>query len=146
MKLEKNLNHGLKIGAAYLRSNAAAPNAQAILDVQLARIQQCAVEDGVELARVYTSLVSGLSNVEKIEIVLAAAQAGKFSVLYVDRLDRLSRNLSETIGVATRLSKYGVVIRSVSENMDTSVPNGKLMLHLLELISGLWENLPGKEV
>ena len=144
MNTNNDLNHGIQKGVVYVRLALGGDEARQALDAQLARIQQRANEDDVEIVRVFFDIQSGFHKLLNIEEILSDAKAGKFSVLYVDRLDRLSRKLSEALGFATELEKHGVAIRCVSQNLDTSHPEGKLMLSLLGQLSVFGGNMQEK--
>jgi DNA invertase Pin-like site-specific DNA recombinase len=51
-------------------------------------------------------------------------------VLCVYRLDRLGRSLKHLIAVAGQLDERGVVLRSITEGIDTGTPGGKLVFHV----------------
>ena len=46
------------------------------------------------------------------------------------RLDRLGRSLSELIRLVTELGERGVQFRSLTEQIDTTSPGGRLMFHI----------------
>ena len=46
------------------------------------------------------------------------------------RLDRLGRSLRHLIDIFTALEKQGVTVRSLTENLDTSTPGGRLVFHV----------------
>lgn len=50
--------------------------------------------------------------------------------LVVWRLDRLGRSLSDLIALVRRMEGAGVQLRSLTEGIDTSTPNGRLTFHL----------------
>lgn len=50
--------------------------------------------------------------------------------LVVWRLDRLGRFLPDLIALVRRMDGAGVQLRSLSEGIDTSTPNGRLTFHL----------------
>lgn len=51
--------------------------------------------------------------------------------LTVWRLDRLGRSLFELLKLIRDLNERGVEFRSLNENLDTSTPAGRLLLHVL---------------
>ena len=140
MKTSKALDHGTQKGVAYLRCNLGNTEPQQILDAQLERIKQCAAQDDIEIVRVYSDIQSGFNGSENIDLVLSDAKAGKFSMLYFDRLDRLSRDISKSINIIRSLDESGVEMRSVSKKLDGVVPKGKLMLRLIVSLNGFHED------
>ncbi len=63
--------------------------------------------------------------------MLADAEAGRFDVLVVHKLDRFSRNLRMTLETLERLNNANVAFVSISESMDFSTPIGKVILATL---------------
>ena len=60
--------------------------------------------------------------------MLADAEAGRFDILIVHKLDRFARNLRVTLETLDRLERAGVGFVSISENMDFSTPMGRMVL------------------
>jgi len=50
--------------------------------------------------------------------------------LVVWKLDRLGRSLSHLLTIVTGLREKGIGFRSLTEQMDTTTPQGELLLHL----------------
>ena len=63
--------------------------------------------------------------------MLADAEARRFDVLVVHRLDRLARNVRVTLEVLQRLDAAGVGFVSLNENMDFTTPIGRVVLTTL---------------
>jgi site-specific DNA recombinase len=63
--------------------------------------------------------------------LLADAEAGRFDVIIVHKLDRFSRNLRVTLETLERLQTWGVGFVSISEQMDFTTPIGKVVLATL---------------
>lgn len=63
--------------------------------------------------------------------LLTGIERKQFDIIVVHRLDRLSRSLSDFVGLMEKLTKYGVGFCCVTQNFDTSTPSGKLMMHML---------------
>jgi DNA invertase Pin-like site-specific DNA recombinase len=51
-------------------------------------------------------------------------------VLVVWKLDRLGRSLPHLIETVTTLGRRGVGFKSLTEGVDTSTPNGRLVFHI----------------
>src|SRR5215469_18079534 len=63
--------------------------------------------------------------------VLADARKGKFDQLLVFKLDRLGRDTRLILNAVAELEKYGVRVRSMTEEFDTATATGRLMLTML---------------
>ena len=67
-----------------------------------------------------------------LQRMLADVAAGSCSTVVVWKLDRLSRNLRDTLHIIEDvLLPAGVSLVSVTESIDTSTPSGRMMLNLL---------------
>ncbi len=63
--------------------------------------------------------------------MLEHARAGNFDQLLVYRLDRLGRETRLILNAVAELEKYGVRVKSMTEEFDTATPTGRLMLTML---------------
>ena len=55
--------------------------------------------------------------------------ARKGDVVIVWKLDRLARSLRQLIDTTVMLNEHGVELHSLTENIDTTTPSGKLTFH-----------------
>lgn len=79
---------------------------------------------------VFTDEAGGSSTIRpQLKKALAALKPG--DVLTVWKLDRLGRSLSHLIQLTNDLTSRGIGFRSLSEAIDTTSAQGKLLLHLL---------------
>ena len=70
--------------------------------------------------------------------VIELAEQGAFTVLLVYKFDRLARQIVYAVTAANDLSeRFGVVIRSVTEPIDTATPMGRTIFAIL---AGMAEN------
>ena len=106
------------------------------LDAQERAIRSFAESQGFELIGVEKD--GGVSGAKKpserdgFRRVLQLAQAKLYSTLLVWKFDRLARNLIYSVTTVNDLKeKYGVVLRSVTEPIDTSSPMGQMIFTLL---------------
>lgn len=106
------------------------------LESQARAIKAFAVSQGYELVKIAADpAVSGATRPSEragfAELVELAA-SGAFSVLLVWKFDRLARQIVYSVVAANELSeKYDVVLRSVTEPIDTSTPMGRTIFAVL---------------
>ena len=87
--------------------------------------------------RVYQEYVDdGISgSIEKrpaLDRMMADAQAGKFDLVAVWKLDRLGRSLQHLLRLLADLGRWGVGFASLRDaGIDTTTPTGRLMLQIL---------------
>ncbi|TXI24155.1 MAG: recombinase family protein [Nitrosomonas sp.] len=97
-------------------------------DEQTTRLQRDALEQaGCE--RIYEETASG-SKEQRPELLKLLDHAREGDVVIVWRLDRLARSLRQLINTASLLRDRGVELRSLTEQIDTTSPAGKLTFHL----------------
>jgi DNA invertase Pin-like site-specific DNA recombinase len=85
-----------------------------------------------ELVATFTDQISG-AKLERPGLgkALAAASAGRFDLLLVYRVDRLSRSVRGLAQVLEDLDTAGVAFRSATEPFDTASPAGRMMVQML---------------
>ena len=89
-------------------------------------------QDGWELLRSFTDQLSGAS-LERpgLKRAISEARAGRFDLLLVYRVDRLSRSVRGLAQVLEELDQAGVAFRSATEPFDTGSPAGRMMVQML---------------
>lgn len=65
------------------------------------------------------------------------AREGKFKVIIVYRLDRISRNISDFSGLIEELSRLNIAFVSIKEQFDTGTPMGRAMMYIASVFSQL---------
>lgn len=97
-------------------------------DDQISDLQEDAlIQAGCE--RIFSETISGASQDRPVLTdLLSYLRRGDTLVLW--RLDRLGRSLSHLISLVQNLEERGIALRSLTESIDTSTPNGKLVFHL----------------
>jgi len=70
---------------------------------------------------------------------LAGLVAGDCLVVW--RLDRLGRSLADLIRIVAQLEERGIGLESIMERMDTALPAGRLMFHVLGALAEFERNL-----
>ena len=106
------------------------------LDAQARSIRAFADSQSHEVLEIVTDAgVSGARRPEDrpgFHRVIELARARAFSILLVWKFDRLSRNLTHSVTTVNDLrEEYGVVLRSVTEPIDTATPMGEIIFALL---------------
>src|SRR5579862_6716111 len=76
----------------------------------------------------------------------ALNSARQGDTLVVWRLDRLGRSLPHLIATIQRLEKAGIGLRSLTENIDTTTPNGKLFFHLFDALADFERELARERI
>lgn len=104
------------------------------LDLQTDALKQAGCE------KVFADKVSGVKSERKgLNHTLEMLRPG--DVLMVWRLDRLGRSLKHLIELVTELEQKEIGFCSLTENIDSTTPGGKLVFHLFGALAEFERNL-----
>lgn len=113
------------------------------VDAQIETLTQyCRLYD-IDVYGIYKDLgVSGKSykNRPGLQQLLKDASLGRFNLVLVWKISRLSRSLKDLLLILDQLERNGVVFTSYSEKFDTSTPVGRMTLQLLGSIAEFERN------
>lgn len=105
------------------------------LDVQERAVRAFAESQGYELVDIVTDCISGSVAPQErpgFARVLDMAAEGAFTALLLYRFDRLARNVLFAVqSVHLLRDRYSVVVRSVTEPIDTATPMGEMIFTVL---------------
>src|SRR5215212_3567612 len=94
-----------------------------LLDLQLDALHKA------ECTKVFTETAGGaLVERDSLQEALVYVRPGDTVVVW--RLDRLGRSLKHLIETVTTLRERGIGFRSLTEQIDTTTPGGKLIFHV----------------
>jgi len=79
---------------------------------------------------IFKETISGATKVRP-ELDKMIAQFRKGDELVVWRLDRLGRSLKHIIDLVLSLSEHGIIIKGLTDGVDTSTINGRLFLNIM---------------
>src|SRR3954464_5423551 len=96
-----------------------------VLDLQ----RDALVAAGVDERHLFEDRVSG-SRGDRTGLAKALAFIKSGDCLVVWKLDRLGRSLPHLLTTVTDLKKRGIAFRSLTEQMDTTTPQGELLFHI----------------
>jgi DNA invertase Pin-like site-specific DNA recombinase len=69
----------------------------------------------------------------KLKELLTYARKG--DTIYIHSFDRLARNTKDLLHLVEHFNEQGITLISIKENLDTSIPQGKMMLTMLGAIA-----------
>ncbi len=119
--------------ATYTRISTDEVNQPYSLGAQSERLASyVASQEDWQLVGTFTDQMSG-AKLERpgLQGALRAAQAGRFDLLLVYRVDRLARSVRGLAEVLETLDAAGVGFRSATEPFDTTSPAGRMMVQML---------------
>lgn len=94
------------------------------LNLQIEALEKAGCE------KIFNEKISG-STKNRPELDKMIAHLRKDDELFVWRLDRLGRSLKNIIDLVLSLSEKGVVIKGISDGVDTSTSSGRLFLNIM---------------
>ncbi|TKW66949.1 MAG: recombinase family protein [Paracoccus denitrificans] len=91
--------------------------------------------DAIGCERIFAEQVSSVDKDKREALAEALKYARDGDTLIVTKLDRLARSVSHLVQLTGQLEAKGVHLRILDMGIDTSTPNGRLMLNLLGSIA-----------
>jgi site-specific DNA recombinase len=82
----------------------------------------------------------------KLQELLADVRAGRVRSIVVSKLDRISRSLADLLDLMRLFDEHEVKFVSLRDNIDTSGPVGRFMLHILGAIAELERGITAERV
>lgn len=96
-------------------------------------LQRVALE-ATGCTRIFQETASGAQR-DRPELAAALEYMREGDTLVVWKLDRLARSLKQLIETVEGLEGRGVGFRSLTENVDTTTPGGKLIFHIFAALA-----------
>lgn len=97
-----------------------------------------------DLIRIYTDPGMSAKDLNRpgVKEMITDLENNKFDALIVHKLDRLTRNISDLYDLVELVNKQSVKLISLSENIDTSTPMGRMFIYILGIFAQMFrENL-----
>lgn len=93
------------------------------LDLQIDALKNAGCE------RIFSDVIGGASKERpNLDAMLEQCRAGDVIVIY--KLDRLGRSLIHLVNLVNKLMEDGIHLQSLTDNIDTSTSQGKLMFNV----------------
>ena len=111
------------------------------LDAQEKNIRDYAKSQGWQVIEIYTDAgISAKKDSFRPDLarMMQDAEAGKFDVIVVDKIDRFYRHLAGLLTALDHLRNIGISFASVQERLDFTSPWGKLMLTVLGILAEIY--------
>ncbi len=110
-------------------------------ELQLRELRPYALKLGFTEASEYVDQMSSAKVRPNLELLLQACDAGKFSAVIVWKFDRVARSSLELATILERLRQANVSFTSLTEQLDTDTPAGKLVFTVLGAVAEMERSL-----
>jgi len=104
------------------------------LEIQINEIRKYCQYRGFDLVKMYTDKASG-KNIDRVgfEDMMQVLHKKTFDAegVVVHKIDRIGRNLKNLIDIIDDFSKNHIQFMSITDNIDTTTPQGKFLFHLM---------------
>lgn len=134
--VKKELPARKKLAAIYCRVSTFDQNRgdYSSLEDQEQRLRRAAIEDGYEVFQVFKE-VANSANLDREQLGKMLGKLDKFDAIYVTKLDRLSRSMSDWCRVNELLEDHECALVSVTQKIDTTTTMGRFFRDLLMLFA-----------
>jgi DNA invertase Pin-like site-specific DNA recombinase len=112
-------------------------------EVQLRELREYVERRGWQVADVYTDVGVSGAKASRPDLNRLMTDAGRrrFDAVVVWRFDRFARSVSHLLRVLEQFQALGIDFVSLSENVDTSTPTGKMVFTVLGAVAELEHSL-----
>src|SRR5581483_11854883 len=133
--------------AGYVRVSTDMQVERDALQNQIQALESNAVAQGLRL-RLYKDEGISAKDTDRPDLqrLLADVRAGRVRSVIVTKLDRISRSLHDLLDLMQLFEQHGVKFISLRDNIDTSGPVGRFMLHILGAIAELERAITAERV
>ena len=110
------------------------------LESQAQKIRAMATVHSADIVDVLIDAAESAASLDRPQVqeVLRRVRARDIDVVYIAKLDRLTRSIRDLDELLTIFRKAGVALVSVSESLDTSTAAGRMVVNMLGVV-GQWE-------
>jgi DNA invertase Pin-like site-specific DNA recombinase len=117
------------------------------LDGQESESREYAKNRGWEMTKIYRDKMSGAkSSRPALDELMADAKKRKMDIVLVWRFDRFARSVSHLLQALETFRTVGIEFVSISEQIDTSTPTGKMTFTVLGAVAELERSLIAERV
>lgn len=106
------------------------------VDNQLKILQEYCKRNGLKVVQVYKDYVSGSKDSRpEFDEMLHDMRNHRFDCIAVYKLDRIGRSLKHLLQLFEEFEKNKIKFVSVTQNIDTNTPEGKMMVRMLMVLA-----------
>lgn len=104
--------------------------------MQIHSVENYCKVNNINPIKIYRDEISGSKDSRpEFDIMLKDMRAGLFDTIIVYKLDRIGRSTSHLLKMFEEFQKKNIKFISVTQNINTDTPEGKLMLRMLMILA-----------
>lgn len=104
--------------------------------MQIYSVENYCKVNQIDLIKTYQDEMSGSKDSRpEFDLMLSDMRAGLFDTILVYKLDRIGRSTSHLLKLFEEFEKKNIKFISVTQNINTDTPEGKLMLRMLMILA-----------
>lgn len=116
-------------------------------EVQARELREYASRRGWFVIEEYADHVSGAKEQRpSLDKLMRDAKRRKFDVLLCWKLDRVGRSLKHLVNLLAELEAFGIALVSLSDSLDLSTPQGRLMFQIIAAMAEFERSLIAERV
>jgi DNA invertase Pin-like site-specific DNA recombinase len=116
-------------------------------EMQLREVREYCVRRGLEVSEYVDSGISGAKDSRpQLNQLMADAKKRRFDAVVVWKFDRFARSVSHLLRALEEFRSLGIEFVSLSEQVDTSTPTGKMVFTVLGAVAELERSLIAERV
>jgi site-specific DNA recombinase len=139
-------NTNKPLAAIYVRVSTQEQASQGFsLNAQQEALENYAKALGYDIHKIYRDEGKSAKDMKRPEMtqMLTDAEAGKFSAIFIYKLDRFSRSIKDLILTIDKLKDWGIDFVSLQDRIETTSASGKLMFHIIGAFAEFERNIIG---
>ncbi|MBS3086768.1 recombinase family protein, partial [Candidatus Pacearchaeota archaeon] len=140
------MNSAKPLAAIYVRVSTQEQAQQGFsLNAQQEALENYAKALGYEIHKIYRDEGKSAKDLKRPEMtnLLQDAEKGKFSAIFIYKLDRFSRSIKDLILTIDKLKDWGIDFVSLQDRIETTSASGKLMFHIIGAFAEFERNIIG---
>ena len=115
------------------------------LNAQQEALENYAKALGYDIHKIYRDEGKSAKDMKRPDMIqmLKDAEEGKFSAIFIYKLDRFSRSIKDLILTIDKLKDWGIDFVSLQDRIETTSATGKLMFHIVGAFAEFERNIIG---
>ena len=117
------------------------------IETQINIVKGYCERNNIEIVKVYQDKISGMKESrEEFNLLLEDMRSGLFECIVVYKLDRMGRSVSHLLKLFEEFNNMNVKFISVTQNFNTTTPEGRLFLRMMMLLAEYERDLTSSRI